>query len=107
MADELDRLLHAVAGARRVVILTHNDPDPDSIASALALRYLPAQEAERVAPSPTAASIRAENRALVRYLSNPLRLLTDVTCRARPVRVGDTNPAWVTTPGRPAGRRQW
>ena len=36
----LDRLLAAVAGKGRVLILLHNDPDPDAIAAGLALRQL-------------------------------------------------------------------
>ena len=39
-ADQLDALLEAIAHAERVLILTHNDPDPDAIGSAVALRHL-------------------------------------------------------------------
>ena len=36
----LDALLEATARAKKVLILTHNNPDPDAVASAVALRHL-------------------------------------------------------------------
>jgi len=36
----LESLLEAVQGMSSLAILTHNDPDPDAIASALALRHV-------------------------------------------------------------------
>lgn len=39
-SQHLDVLLEATAQAATVLILTHNDPDPDAIASAVALRHL-------------------------------------------------------------------
>ena len=38
--DILGRLFETARGARSFLILPHNDPDPDAIASAVALRYL-------------------------------------------------------------------
>jgi nanoRNase/pAp phosphatase (c-di-AMP/oligoRNAs hydrolase) len=75
----LDRLYEAVGAAGRLLILPHSDPDPDAIASAVALRYL---LAERLGMESTIAYQgiigRAENRALVRYLDHPLEPLSDV-----------------------------
>jgi hypothetical protein len=42
--DHLDLLLQAVADANRVLILPHNDPDPDAIASAVALGHILAEK---------------------------------------------------------------
>jgi nanoRNase/pAp phosphatase (c-di-AMP/oligoRNAs hydrolase) len=69
--DEAVRALFgAVKGARSALILTHDDPDPDSIASALALAYL---FEERLGLKATLAHGgiigRAENKAMVNLLS--------------------------------------
>jgi nanoRNase/pAp phosphatase (c-di-AMP/oligoRNAs hydrolase) len=74
MAQEvLDRLYAAASDAGSLLILPHNDPDPDAIASAAALRFL---LAERLGLESTIGYQgiigRAENRALVRYLDQPL-----------------------------------
>jgi nanoRNase/pAp phosphatase (c-di-AMP/oligoRNAs hydrolase) len=76
--EVLEKLYETARGAGRLLILTHNDPDPDAIASAVALRYL---LAERLGMESTIAYQgiigRAENRALVRYLDHPLQLRSD------------------------------
>jgi nanoRNase/pAp phosphatase (c-di-AMP/oligoRNAs hydrolase) len=61
-----------------MLILPHNDPDPDAIAGAVALRHLLAQRLnieERIGYQGIIG--RAENKALVRYLGHPLRRLRD------------------------------
>jgi nanoRNase/pAp phosphatase (c-di-AMP/oligoRNAs hydrolase) len=77
--EVLERLYQTASGADRLLILPHNDPDPDAIASAVALRYL---LAERLGMESTIAYRgiigRAENRALVRYLGHPLEPLSDL-----------------------------
>jgi|YNPNPStandDraft_1061719.scaffolds.fasta_scaffold20007_2 nanoRNase/pAp phosphatase (c-di-AMP/oligoRNAs hydrolase) len=91
----LDALADAVAGAEQLLILPHNDPDPDGIASALALQFI----AQRLLNLPSAIVYRgmigrAENRALVRYLGDPLRPLTENDLRAgHPLALIDTQPA--------------
>jgi nanoRNase/pAp phosphatase (c-di-AMP/oligoRNAs hydrolase) len=92
--ERLEQLAQAVGGARELLILPHNDPDPDAIASALALRYLLAArlgvEGQIVYRGIVG---RAENRALVRYLGHPLRLLTGADLHASlPVALVDTQP---------------
>jgi nanoRNase/pAp phosphatase (c-di-AMP/oligoRNAs hydrolase) len=60
------------------LILPHNDPDPDAIGAAVALRHLLAQTLKiegRIAYQGIIG--RAENKALVRYLGHPLRHLKD------------------------------
>jgi nanoRNase/pAp phosphatase (c-di-AMP/oligoRNAs hydrolase) len=76
-SERVDTLLEATAGAERVLILTHNDPDPDAIGSAVALRHL----LENTQDAPIKIAYRgivgrAENVALVRYLQYPLQRLT-------------------------------
>ena len=78
MLDEhLNRLLEAVGKARSVLILPHNEPDPDAIASAVALTYLLTEKLDVEAHLAYQGIIgRAENKALVRYLGSPFRRLT-------------------------------
>jgi nanoRNase/pAp phosphatase (c-di-AMP/oligoRNAs hydrolase) len=69
----LDRLLDVVRQGERVLICTHDNPDPDSIASAFALGVL--LEARRsVSYTLTYGGVlgRAENRAMVKLLKIPL-----------------------------------
>ena len=62
----LELLLSAVAGKERVLILPHNDPDPDAIAGAVALRHLLAQAAGLPSEIVYRGMIgRAENKALI------------------------------------------
>jgi nanoRNase/pAp phosphatase (c-di-AMP/oligoRNAs hydrolase) len=76
MEARLERLLAVVRGADSVLIVTHNDPDPDAIGSALALRYLLAERADVEGEIAYRGIIgRAENKALVDYLGQPLALL--------------------------------
>lgn len=68
-AERLKALLAAVAGKRRALVLTHDNPDPDALASAVGLAYL----LEQLAGLPTRVAFggivgRAENRALVKVL---------------------------------------
>jgi nanoRNase/pAp phosphatase (c-di-AMP/oligoRNAs hydrolase) len=75
--EHLNRLLESVGKARSVLILPHNDPDPDAIASAVALRYLFTEKLDVEAHLAYQGIIgRAENKALVRYLGSPFRRLT-------------------------------
>jgi nanoRNase/pAp phosphatase (c-di-AMP/oligoRNAs hydrolase) len=74
MRQRLNQLLGAVKGETAVLILPHNDPDPDAIASAFALRHL-LSEMLGIDARITYKGIigRSENRALVRYLDRPLK----------------------------------
>jgi nanoRNase/pAp phosphatase (c-di-AMP/oligoRNAs hydrolase) len=92
--QRLDSMFQAVANADRVLILPHNDPDPDAIASAVALRHLLA-EGPGVEGYIAYKGIigRAENKALVRYLDHPLHRLTGSDLRrSMPVALVDTQP---------------
>ena len=107
MPARLDDLARSLEGVQRLLILPHNDPDPDAIASALALRTLlkspwPAYEGRSldVEADLVYRGIigRAENKALVRYLGRPLRRLLAAELRQDvPIALVDTPP----------GRRGW
>ena len=90
----LELLLNAVDQAGPFLILPHNDPDPDAIASAVALQYLLA-ESKQVKSHIAYKGIigRAENKALVRYLGHPLRPLSEADLKsATAVALVDTQP---------------
>jgi nanoRNase/pAp phosphatase (c-di-AMP/oligoRNAs hydrolase) len=75
--DHLHALFEAVSSAERVLILTHNDPDPDAVGSAVALRHLLVNhQKDEVKIAYRGIIGRAENKALVRYLGYPLQRLS-------------------------------
>jgi nanoRNase/pAp phosphatase (c-di-AMP/oligoRNAs hydrolase) len=94
MAARLASLLQAVTGVTKILILPHNDPDPDAIASAVALRHLLAEKAGVGGQIAYKGIIgRAENQALVRYLDHPLQRLAGSDLRqAWPIALVDTQP---------------
>ncbi|HSN92987.1 MAG TPA: DHH family phosphoesterase [Anaeromyxobacteraceae bacterium] len=76
---KLDRLVQFARGHRRALILTHDNPDPDSMAAGVALAYL----LEKLAGVETQVAYggivgRAENRALLRVLKLPVVPLSRV-----------------------------
>lgn len=94
MEERLNQLLEAIADADKVLILPHNDPDPDAVASAVALRHLLARNTDIAAEIAYRGIIgRAENKALARYLGHPLRRLTRQDLKAPPpIALVDTQP---------------
>jgi nanoRNase/pAp phosphatase (c-di-AMP/oligoRNAs hydrolase) len=92
--ERLDALYRALGGASTVLILPHNDPDPDAIGSALGLRHLLAQKWGVESSIGYKGIIgRAENKALVRYVGRPLRRLTGSDLRqSMPIALVDTQP---------------
>jgi nanoRNase/pAp phosphatase (c-di-AMP/oligoRNAs hydrolase) len=70
---KLDRLVHFAKGHRKALVLTHDNPDPDSLASAVALAFLLERMAGVAAVVAYGGIVgRAENRALVRVLKLPV-----------------------------------
>lgn len=68
-----------MAGQNSLLILPHNDPDPDAVASALALRHLLAEKLNIKGHLAYHGIIgRAENKALVNYLGQPFQPLNAV-----------------------------
>jgi nanoRNase/pAp phosphatase (c-di-AMP/oligoRNAs hydrolase) len=75
----LRRLLRAFQGRERILVLTHDYPDPDAMASAVALKRL----VERRLPSQVEIGFggivgRVENQAMVKAVKCPIRPLTDL-----------------------------
>jgi nanoRNase/pAp phosphatase (c-di-AMP/oligoRNAs hydrolase) len=71
--EKLDRLVAFAKGHRRALILTHDNPDPDSLASGVALAWLLEALAGVEAKVAYGGIIgRAENRALIRTLKLPV-----------------------------------
>jgi nanoRNase/pAp phosphatase (c-di-AMP/oligoRNAs hydrolase) len=70
---KLDRLVEYAKGHRRALILTHDNPDPDSIAAGVGLAHLLEKLAGVEAIVAYGGIVgRAENRALVRVLKLPV-----------------------------------
>jgi nanoRNase/pAp phosphatase (c-di-AMP/oligoRNAs hydrolase) len=91
--ERVESLLRAVEPHEQVLILPHNDPDPDAIASVVALRHMLVETLGLVVRVAYRGIIgRAENRALVRYLDHPLRRLTGADLRQLPIVLVDTQP---------------
>jgi nanoRNase/pAp phosphatase (c-di-AMP/oligoRNAs hydrolase) len=90
----LNQLLDLLAGAKSVLILPHNDPDPDAIASAVGLRQLLAQRLRLEVQVAYQGIIgRSENKALVRFLGRPLKQLSEADLRrASHIALVDTQP---------------
>ncbi|HEY7513749.1 MAG TPA: bifunctional oligoribonuclease/PAP phosphatase NrnA [Vicinamibacteria bacterium] len=70
---KLDRLVQYARGHRKALVLTHDNPDPDSIASAVALAYILEHMAGVEAVVAYGGIVgRAENRAMIRVLKLPV-----------------------------------
>jgi nanoRNase/pAp phosphatase (c-di-AMP/oligoRNAs hydrolase) len=92
--DHLERLRAAIGDTDRLLILPHNDPDPDAIGAALALRYL-VEELWHLKGHLVYRGIvgRAENRALMNELDRPPRpLLASDLWAGMPIALVDTQP---------------
>jgi nanoRNase/pAp phosphatase (c-di-AMP/oligoRNAs hydrolase) len=92
--DRLSELQAALKDVPRILILPHNDPDPDAIAASVALRYLVSNqwgvEAQIVYDGIVG---RAENMALVHRLGRPLKQLQPSHLReGSPFALIDTQP---------------
>jgi len=88
-------LLSVLDRPGRLIILPHDNPDPDALASAAALRYLAKSLAGKEAAIGLGGYVgRAENRAMVRYLNIPLVPVADLPLRARDALIAlvDTQP---------------
>ena len=93
----LTTLLQALDGPGQLVILPHDNPDPDALASAAALKYLASELLRKEAHIALGGIVgRAENRAMLTYLNITLVPVSEVHFG------GGTQVALVDTqPGRP------
>ena len=93
-AERLSTLFRAVDDCDHILILPHNDPDPDAVASSVALCYLLANQRDLDLTLAYYGIIgRAENKALVSYLDHPFQLLAELDhARLSPVALVDTQP---------------
>jgi nanoRNase/pAp phosphatase (c-di-AMP/oligoRNAs hydrolase) len=79
MTDRLGKLAGVVVGAKSMLIIMQNNPDPDAIAAAAALRALAHEIAGVTCSLAHSGAIgRAENAALLRYLGLNTRELADI-----------------------------
>jgi nanoRNase/pAp phosphatase (c-di-AMP/oligoRNAs hydrolase) len=78
----LEKLHELIRGKRKVLIVTHNHPDPDALAAAFALKYL-LQTKWKVGSIIASSGIvgRAENRAMIRQLKIDLRPLSEINLK--------------------------
>ena len=100
MSKHLEELFTAVSSIKHMLIVPHNDPDPDAIASAVALRFLLMEKLGLSVDIVYLGLIgRAENKALVRYLKRPLRHFTLSDRKQSPIMaLVDTQPGTGNNP---------
>jgi len=100
----LQALIDAFKGSERVLIVPHNDPDPDAIASALALRTILEETIDAEVTIGYLGIIgRSENKALVRYLGHPMRHIAHSDWQSSAIALVDCQPGSGNNPI-PAGR---
>lgn len=91
---KLNSLVDVVKDEEKVLILMHDNPDPDSIASAIGLQYL----LESLARKPSLIGYsgivgRAENRAMLKYLGIKMCSVSRISLQDYPcVALVDTQP---------------
>ena len=94
MPQDVGGLLKVLNGSSRLLVVIHDNPDPDALASACALQCLAAVKAEvhcRICCEPIAG--RAENRALIRELGLGLLPVSRVNWSQWPlIALLDTQP---------------
>jgi nanoRNase/pAp phosphatase (c-di-AMP/oligoRNAs hydrolase) len=91
---KLEALLETLAGSRSVLILTHDNPDPDGLSSAACLRYIVSRHLGLKTRIGYGGIVgRAENRAMLQLLKIHTTKLTESTIRRyRSVILIDTQP---------------
>lgn len=95
--ERVERLRAAFEGARRALVLAHDNPDPDALASAFALRAMLRHLDEQLECDVGYGGLigRAENRAMVRELElEPLNVDVDALEGYDAVALVDTQPGF-------------
>ena len=92
--EKLLNLYKALEGNNQLLIIPHNDPDPDAIASSVGLRYLVLEKYGIEAQIYYSGMIgRSENKAFVKYLNYPMKKLDlNVFQNKLPIALVDTQP---------------
>lgn len=91
----LEQLRKVVGGAERVALLLQDDPDPDGIASAIALRTVLGRNRATTPLFAFGETSRAENVAMLRLLDVSIERVDSETLRAFPcVALLDVQPAY-------------
>ena len=91
----LHQLLRVTEGSAPLVILPHDNPDPDALASAAALRFIISQVYEEKEIIIALGGIvgRAENRTMLRYLNINLVSVSEIDLGAQTqIALVDTQP---------------
>lgn len=79
---KLEKLYELVSRKRKILILTHNNPDPDSLASACALKYILRIRCHVDSIISYGGILgRAESRAMVKHLRLDIKPISDVTIK--------------------------
>ncbi|MBF0169640.1 MAG: DHH family phosphoesterase [Nitrospinae bacterium] len=76
------RLRETLAGGRKIAILTQNDPDPDAIASGMAVQALLGRTDETASLVTFGAVTRNENLAMLSLLKTAIRTITPIELSA-------------------------
>jgi len=80
--DRLEKLFEIVRRKRKVLILTHNNPDPDALASSLALKYILRTRCNVEAIIAYGGVVgRAENKAMIKNLKIAIRPIIDISMK--------------------------
>jgi nanoRNase/pAp phosphatase (c-di-AMP/oligoRNAs hydrolase) len=78
-ARKVEKLLQFLSGRKRILVVSHDNPDPDTLASAFALRDLVMKKLDAdVTIGFTGIVGRAENRAMIQHIGIPLKKLDDL-----------------------------
>ena len=106
LRDRLRKLLGVAKGHKRALVLTHDNPDPDAVASACGLAHLLSESAGVHATAAYGGIIgRAENKALIKVLQLTVQPVNRVENQSRDlVCLVDTQPEVgnYSAPGRSA-----
>ncbi len=92
--QKLESLINVVRDEERVLILMHDNPDPDSIASAIGLQYLLGNLAAKPSVIGYSGIVgRAQNRAMLKHLGIKLCSMSRISLEDYPcVALVDTQP---------------
>ena len=83
LQQSLEKMAEALKETKRLIVLTHDNPDPDSVSSALTLAYIVSQKFGVPAQAKYSGVVgRAENRAMIRVLGLKVTPLKESDFRA-------------------------